>query len=182
MMRTPTPKEVYEKAKQDHHRAWKEYDDVYKQASAEKTKANAKLRETYDKGLAGTRESFNQALKPKQRELFDVAAVRMNDAREAFNNSPEHIEYKAHQKRTESRMTKLYFIASFIFYCAWSAFGNVFSLVSYNDLITKPIPVLIFFGGYLVGIRWLNKNSHIRILRGTLFNIRQIATSEDKQK
>jgi len=163
-----TPREVYEKAKQVHRKAMADHDEVYVRAGNIQTKALAELRTNHDKERAVIFDSWSEATEPS-RKVFHDAARRMNEAREAFHNSPEQIEYKTHRKRVESRMTKLYFIASFLFYCAWSAFGRAFSFVSYNDLITKPIPVLLFFGGYVVGVRWLRKYSHVRILRGSLF-------------
>ncbi len=119
------PNEVYEKAKQVHRKAMADHDAVYVRAGDIQRKALAELRTNHDKERAVIFDSWSEATEPS-RKVFHDAARRMNEAREAFHNSPAQIKYKAHIKRTESKLTKLYFIASALFYCAWSAFGRAF--------------------------------------------------------
>ncbi len=146
------PKEAYDKARQAHTQAWEEYDEVYNQARVERRSANAKLREIYDNGLADTSESFDDAIDPKRKAFFEVAAVKMNEAREVFKASPPQVAYRARIKRADRILLGLYLSASVILLFAEITLGRMFVLITgtpWAQIVTIVLVIAVLIGGPL---------------------------------
>jgi len=146
-----TLEEVYEKAKQDRRKAMGDSDKVYMLARDKQTKALAELRKIHDKERAIINDSFNETIFPTL-IAFHAAAKHLNEARDAFEASPEQVEYRARIKRTDRILLGLYASASVTLLFAEITLGKMLVLLTgtpWAQSVTLGLLVAVLVGGPL---------------------------------